>query len=295
MKSYRRVSADFVDFATCFTEHLGTTPEVDSLGQANALLEKELESLELKVEGLQHRLGRGEFDESTTKVVALRDNPAAADLAVRTSTLESLRKENAVLLDKLLTLQRGGKQLAKDEAEDVSKEGEGGDLVPRQTLINLEEENKRLAKEVAQRELAKKRLSDVRLFSSCSLRRGRMLISVHLSCQAFRSKATEFREAVRSLFGYSIDFRENGRVRLRSAYAARDDQSLEFESRDADVGMMQLVGAGGGGDAFATSESLRSSLRFWVGERGSVPGFLASLTLEMFEMSTRGRNAGWAG
>jgi mitotic spindle assembly checkpoint protein MAD1 len=87
-------------------------------------------------------------------------------------------------------------------------------------------------------------------------------------------------------------------VRLRSAYAARDDQSLEFESRDGDVGTMQLVGAGTrgeGADAFATSESLRSSLRFWVGERGSVPGFLASLTLEMFEMSTRGRVAGWAG
>jgi mitotic spindle assembly checkpoint protein MAD1 len=136
--------------------------EVESLEQTNALLEKELESLEVQVEGLQRRLGRGEFDGSTTKVVALRDNPAQADLDVRTSTLENLRKENAVLLNRLVALQKEGRQIAK---EDRVSEGDGGaEMIPRQTLLNLEEENRRLTKEVAQKELAKKRLSEVCLF-----------------------------------------------------------------------------------------------------------------------------------
>lgn len=54
---------------------------------------------------------------------------------------------------------------------------------------------------------------------------------------------------------------------------------------------MELVGAGS--ENGVLQDEVRRQVRFWVGERGCIPGFLASLTLTLFESSTIGNSAGY--
>lgn len=95
----------------------------------------------------------------------------------------------------------------------------------------------------------------------------------------FAAKGRELRDVIYSLLGYKLELLPNGRVRLTSAYSSRDDHSFVFSSNDNDRGVMQLVNSGN--DDFANS--LQSLIRLWVGERGSIPGFLSAVTLELFE------------
>lgn len=175
---------------------------------------------------------------------------------MRTSTLEALKSENRALLDKLSQL------------EKRRPSADGTSAVPLESLEALRTEVGQLQADLAQKEIARDRLS-----------------------KAFATKAREFREAVHSLLGYKLDFEPDGRVRVRSVFAPSDDYSLVFKSGQGNMGTMALVG--GGNAAFNVSQEVRTQMRFWVTERGCIPGFLASLTIELFEGTTRGRMGGF--
>lgn len=126
------------------------------------------------------------------------------------------------------------------------------DLVPRQSLLNLQAQLERAEEEG---KVESKRLLRLR--------------------QVFRSKAAEYREAVYSLLGYKLDFLPNGRVRLTSAYATSPEQCFDFESGTGNEGTMELVGAG---DA-SWRQQVDPLLRRWIRERANTPGFFGALTL----------------
>lgn len=236
-------------------------------------MHNELEALDIQLDALKHALGRGEYNPETTKVLSLRDNPADMDFAIRTETLDRLKEENRVLLEKLEEAEKQA-ALRPTSSSPVIKLAPAhvhdGDSVPKQTYLNLQAENEELQGKIEQGEKARNRLREV-----------------------FQKTARELREACKSLLGYTLEPVENGRMKLTTVFGGSDYQ-LVFGPGQSTVkgqqGKLQLVG---GNEAFITSPRVQQGLHFWVAERGCLPGFLASMTLELFEESTRGRTVGY--
>ncbi|OLL24755.1 Spindle assembly checkpoint component mad1 [Neolecta irregularis DAH-3] len=136
-------------------------------------------------------------------------------------------------------------------------------LVPIESLEHLRSECKKLEQVILDREKRITRLKEI-----------------------FAAKSSEFREAVYSLLGYRLDFQQNGRVKVTSMFADRSDQAFLF---DGETSTMQLVP----GNSNVFMKSIGNLVRFWVEERKTIPGFLSALTLELFEQTTRGREAGY--
>jgi mitotic spindle assembly checkpoint protein MAD1 len=235
-------------------------------------MHNELESLDLQIDGLKHALGRGEYNPATTKVLSLRDNPADIDYAIRTETLDRLKEENKVLLEKLQEAEKSAQHGTASTALAASVQSASVDVdtVPKQTYINLQAENEELQAKIEQGEKARMRLREI-----------------------FQKTARELREACKSLLGYAVEPVENGRMKLTTVFGGNDYQ-LVFgpgqSNTKGTAGKLQLVG---GNEAFITSPRVQQGLHFWVAERGCLPGFLASMTLELFEESTRGRTVGY--
>jgi mitotic spindle assembly checkpoint protein MAD1 len=97
------------------------------------------------------------------------------------------------------------------------------------------------------------------------------------------AKSQEFREGVISLLGWNMVFMKDGKMRVTSFfYPSKGDEenSIVF---DGERGTMKI--SGGPESAFALK--IADQIRFWVKERGSIPCFLAALTLEFYEEANR--------
>ncbi|RKP10942.1 spindle assembly checkpoint component Mad1 [Thamnocephalis sphaerospora] len=228
--------------------------ELEKLRKENASLQRQTESLDREVGALEQALGRGDYDRKTTRVLQFVDNPAKRDFGIRENAFKALKEENQQLLNQLEALQASGAPVNADVMAHAAESTATGDVVPRQCLLNAQQELRQLEEQLAVKNKRMQRLKEV-----------------------FAAKGREFREAVYSLLGYKLDFLENGRVRLTSAYASRDDDSFLFRSDEDDHGTMELLGSGN--DVFA--RSLAQHIRVWVAERGSIPAFLSAVTLEL--------------
>ncbi|KAJ3296724.1 coiled-coil domain-containing protein mad1 [Borealophlyctis nickersoniae] len=218
--------------------------EIGKLKSEKALLEKEVGSLDEQVGELERAIGRGEYDSSTTKILQLADNPESRELAIRQKTLDALRAENKSLKDQLLQRSR------LRGVGEIPSNVEG--LVPIETCRSLEVECEKLQGMLADKERIHMRLKEV-----------------------YQSKVQEYRGAVYSLLGYKLEIQMDGRVRLTSMYESQDDISFLFSSSEHDQGTIQLLGAKSG--------ALGENMRHYVNQRGSIPAFLASVTLGLFE------------
>lgn len=114
--------------------------------------------------------------------------------------------------------------------------------------------------------------------------------------EIWSAKSLEFREAVASVLGWKMDFMPNGRVRVTSMFypgggggegttaegggEEDDDNSIIF---DGEKGTMKI--SGGPHGLFA--REIKGLVRFWVEERKEIPCFLAAMTLEFYERTTR--------
>lgn len=125
---------------------------MENVQSENALLNKELDALELQVSRLSYDHSNGAYNPLTTKVLELRENPDLIDHAIRTSTLERLKDENNALLDRITHLER--RKISADGEECSS-------LVPRESLVSLRKEFEELQAVIEQKEKMNKRLIDV--------------------------------------------------------------------------------------------------------------------------------------
>ncbi|ESZ93351.1 hypothetical protein SBOR_6278 [Sclerotinia borealis F-4128] len=92
-------------------------------------------------------------------------------------------------------------------------------------------------------------------------------------------KSQEFRDGVSSLLGWDVVFMPNGKMRVTSFYypsVGEEENSIVF---DGERGTMKV--SGGPESKFAGR--IMENIKFWVNERGSIPCFLAALTLEFHE------------
>ncbi|PWN46516.1 hypothetical protein IE53DRAFT_372309, partial [Violaceomyces palustris] len=123
-------------------------------------LEREAEKLGEENDKLYARVGRGEFDRTKERCLVLTDNPVSRDLAVRTASLEALRKENAELLkriDELGSLVTKGKE-ELGEGGGGGERAEGASLVPRQMVENLKIDIQALQESIKAKDKAMLRL-----------------------------------------------------------------------------------------------------------------------------------------
>ncbi|KAE8218862.1 hypothetical protein CF319_g7335 [Tilletia indica] len=233
---------------------------------------KDAEQLSQENEKLLVRVGRGEFDTTKEKCWTLTDNPASRHFAVRTATLDALKKENEDLLKRLDELNTKLSQATADAKETGGEEkgpvdDQGGALVPRQVVENFKKDIQDLQKSIQAKDKAMLRLK-----------------------QVFTAKATEFREVVQSLFGYKIRFLENGKVKLSSVYALSSKgrgTNIIFQSNSNNTAQMQLL-LGDDEAEGGPLKDLQWLKEYWLGEeRHNVPCFLAALSKELYEAVTR--------
>jgi mitotic spindle assembly checkpoint protein MAD1 len=184
---------------------------------------------------------------SRTRVLELRSNPTADAEAIKLSTLRTLREENAALL------------------AQVEGKTSGGKVVPISTLTAARLTLDELKASLQQTEKKSLRLK-----------------------QIFATKSLEFREAVASILGWKLDFMPNGRVKATSIlYPSHIDSDGEEEENsitfDGENGTMKV--SGGPNSVFAGE--IRQAVEFWVEGKKEIPCFLAALTLEFYERTTR--------
>ena len=97
--------------------------------------------------------------------------------------------------------------------------------------------------------------------------------------KVWKLKSGEFRELVMSLLGWDVVFLKNGKTKVSSFFypsSGEEENSIEF---DGERGTMKV--SGGPQSKFAGR--IGEQIKFWVHERGSIPCFLAALTLEFYE------------
>lgn len=68
------------------------------------------------------------------------------------------------------------------------------------------------------------------------------------------------------LFGFKLDVREGGRVRLTSQFAPTPDSHLVFEPEGA-TGQLRLLGGTGEAGAWDANPTIKSSAEFWISGR----------------------------
>eukprot|EP01089_Gocevia_fonbrunei_P004885 TRINITY_DN14974_c0_g1_i1.p1 TRINITY_DN14974_c0_g1~~TRINITY_DN14974_c0_g1_i1.p1 ORF type:complete len:173 (+),score=55.27 TRINITY_DN14974_c0_g1_i1:64-519(+) len=97
--------------------------------------------------------------------------------------------------------------------------------------------------------------------------------------QISKKKITEFREAVYQLFGWKIEYFEEGRrkrFRLKSMYSERENDYLMFEKE------------GKGFDLLGTdfSERLDDEVQTYLVKCNSIPAFVCNVTVDLFNRTT---------
>lgn len=245
---------------------------VSVMARKNRTLQDTLSKSEHDIKVLRHELDAAKShltalqEQSRTRILELRANPTSEAENIKMTTLRALQTENRDLLAQL-----------QDGHDPANKKVR---VAPVSTLESLKLEMADMERTVADKEKRMRRLKEI-----------------------WTAKSSEFREAVASVLGYKLDFLPNGRVRVTSmfhlspAYRHGDrnagpdargpgsmgdgeENSIVF---DGENGTMKI--SGGPNSLFALE--IKHLIKFWVEERKDIPCFLAAMTLEYYDKTTR--------
>ncbi|XP_065212117.1 mitotic spindle assembly checkpoint protein MAD1 [Planococcus citri] len=98
-------------------------------------------------------------------------------------------------------------------------------------------------------------------------------------CEVFRKRSHDFRDAMYMLFGYKVDVLPNNQYRLCSLYAFDPQDILLFQMSSSNNGTMELLETG-------YSQTLSDMIDLHLKQHKSIPLFLASLTVDLFNKQT---------
>ncbi|KAJ2106428.1 coiled-coil domain-containing protein mad1, partial [Coemansia sp. RSA 922] len=148
------------------------------------------DALERDVARMELQLGAGlGYNPQTTRILQLRENPAAMDYAIRSERLAALEAENAALVDRLRTA-----VMADDDEAPLFC-----------TIDNLRKEKESLTQQ---------------------LKDSGKLISRYK--KEWKRKAAQLREVVYTVLGFRVDFLSTGSVRFTSTYAENLDHTFIY-------------------------------------------------------------------
>ena len=223
----------------------------DRLGQLsrkNRKLQDDLSALQQS-----HALLQRELSANQTQLSSLQQSARTRILSLRSNPTADAE---AVKLSMLTSLRTENKALLAqlEGAPHAAK------VVPISTLESARMEIRDMESMVAEKEKSRLRLR-----------------------QIYAMKSLEFREAIASILGWSINVMPNGRFRMSSIFnpGEQDDDGGSSHALifDGETGTMKISG-GPTGD-FA--HEIQHLIAYWVKEKGSIPAFLAACTLEFVQ------------
>ncbi|XP_068760462.1 mitotic spindle assembly checkpoint protein MAD1-like [Montipora capricornis] len=191
---------------------------------------------------------QGYYDPSKSKIVHLSMNPSSVARQQRGEEVEKLRKENEMLRKRLQYLEEAG----GCGLEDLSP---GGSNLSPDNTPSVVKQVEDFKAQLASAEMKNQRLKEV-----------------------FKKKIQEFREACYALTGFKVDVTRDNQYRLQSMYAERSTDDLLFES--SSKGDMMLL-------ATDFSSQLTDQIDTYLNRFNSIPAFLSSITLELFNRQTQ--------
>ncbi|KAF8145038.1 spindle assembly checkpoint component Mad1, partial [Mycena galopus ATCC 62051] len=183
------------------------------------------------------------------RVLSFKDTPELPlrdNPETRQSEMDRVKEENAALIHRIEELQKGGVR-----AENTAADNSNAHLIPKESWDAVCKERDELQGMVMQKETRLKWWKEV-----------------------FSSKAEKFKESIAALLGIKLAFFPSGQVRVTSLY----DLSATFVFNGGGTNTMQLVAQGEGGP-----EDLPNLMAYRVGTEQCIPGFLASVTLELYD------------
>ncbi|KAI8643696.1 hypothetical protein BD408DRAFT_414398 [Parasitella parasitica] len=182
-------------------------------------------------------------DEPNVRILELLDNPASKDLAIRTSLLDRLKKENADLLNQVRS--------THTDTDVVT--------VPKSTLSNLEAKNQELQAALQSREKRIDRLHSV-----------------------WEAKVNETSSQIRQLLGYNVIFRNDGVTRLESILVDPTELAFNVKIGDAhgesERGMLRMVGS----KKEHFMQQLEDIYRVYIIQDRNIPAFLNAAAQEFY-------------
>lgn len=95
--------------------------------------------------------------------------------------------------------------------------------------------------------------------------------------ELYRVASLEYRDVIYLLFGYRVDRIGNNNYRISSTYADSEDEYLNFRLNE--VGELDMLES-------TYSNTLTDLVSNYLVGQSSMPAFLSSLTLELFNRST---------
>ncbi|KAI1386594.1 MAD-domain-containing protein [Hypoxylon trugodes] len=160
--------------------------------------------LQKEHEVLQSRLAAAEVA-NRTRILSLRSNPTSDFEAIKTSTLQALKKENKELLAQLQKEARRYPNMA---------------LIPASQLAAARREIEEAQRETASAQKTTRRLKEV-----------------------WAAKSQEFKEAIFSTLGWTVTFIPNGKMRVESLYCpSNTDEQENSIVFDGERGTMKVAG-----------------------------------------------------
>ena len=221
---------------------------LSTIQSSHAILQSEKSALQTQLTSLQ--------ESAKTRILTLQSNPTSNHEAIKQTTLNTLRRENADLLSTL-----------NNSTTPTSPPPQS---IPRSVLESKDLQLTTLHQTVADKEKRMLRLK-----------------------QIWGNKSLELREAIFSLLGWKMEFRPNGKFALSlhtasangsSGTGAEDpgDAVEECLVFDGENGTMKV--AGGMESAFAIQ--VRPLIREWVEGRKYIPGLMASILLSKIDDGT---------
>jgi len=259
--------------------------ELHALRSQQKHTNKLLEKTERENDVLHQKLGRGDYDKTTTKVVHFKFNPLKkaaqkkkqqeveklleqikdleTKLSVYAEALASVRGEATNGLSFNDNGRARGLDFAKSELQDIKAMA--------QRRAEEQREIKKREREAIEeadrwRQEAEKRKQD-------AMEIKKRLVRLK---EVFHAKVSEFREACYGMTGYKIDVIDGDKYRLKPMYAERDTDFLLIHFQNGKLSVL----------ATDFVQNLDKQVRSLLTDFHSVPAFLSQITLDLFNQTT---------
>jgi len=233
-------------------------------------LEKMLDRKEQEIATLHAKLGRGDYNKTTTKVLHFKMNPQ------KQAGVKRKMREKAVLEEKIEELE--AKLNAYEEAVATGKGIQANDT---KSLERIAENVRRRAEAEASMLLREREMkTELEMWKGEAERmRGDVMEGakrLNRLKEVFKVKVSEFREACYRMTGYKIELVDGDKYRLRPMYAGseKDEVLIQFHHGQLSVLATEFV------------QRLDKSVSGLLTEFHSVPAFLAQITLDLFNQTT---------
>jgi mitotic spindle assembly checkpoint protein MAD1 len=234
--------------------------------------ESEVENLAKQVELLEERVGRGEYNPETTKVLHFKGNPEAELYrAAKEARIAELESENEALRQSLQRVEAATALAAGTPG--AAPGGDGSTLTPGVAVVTASG-GLRVAQLEGEANLLRRRLAEAQKTSD------------RLQ-QVFTKQIATFRDAIKGLFGYSVEMTSDPAAKeiraqfiLRPQHADEAGAELAFKMlRDGRIAFVKTE---------YSTRRLAREVETFVDRYRSVPAFTANLTMENFQRHTQG-------